>query len=1349
MGGKTSTTTQQVQIPKEVMDRYNAVNTRAEGLGDTPFKQYSTDPAAFVAQLNNQQLAGTNQINASAGAYQPYFAQAGEAMRAGMGSAQPGELNLGQFYNPYQQQVIDATMKQMGQANEQAQSGALGTAISSGAFGGDRAGIAAANLANQQGLAMGSTLAGLNAQNYNQALAAAQQQQGVQLGATQADLARLMQGGQFYAGLGQAAQQAGIQGGEAMLNAGTLGQQTEQAGLSALYNQFQQQQAYPFQIAQFLANIAMGTGALSGSTTATTQPGSFWSDRRLKRDIKRIGTSDNGLPVYTFKYKGDDTEQTHVGYMADEVEKKHPDAVGVAGNGYKYVDYDRASRAEGGGVAGPYGSPVGSESPYAAGYVPQAYLPVGELITADPALLQQARQSMAEQLAAAARLGESAKSLDGTWQWAKDRWGGEEREETQGEAEASRGVQRAYGGPAYLSAGVAGRQNPVEKSTYLSETLDSQGKRNDELMRPNSSPERRKSGLENVVDLGKLALGFMGMERGGVVGRHGYATDGAVETDEERLRRVLAAEAGSATNALPSGVVPQPDRISRPVSYNLPENRPDVEFRTPSGTRGSYDPDTGVMRDYAGNAVTGEAGDVFRNIATGAQEAERGALATGLANARLMQEQSPTSENTQGLKAAQDAYTTASSYPTAREARASYVPPSELAMREAGVSAPAVPVTDQGQGLGARLMSNEPPIYPEPGLAISTSQRPMPRPEGLGAAPVTEATQPGGVVPPMVMAPEVVTPAPADAASDPFGFAVGFTLQHEGGFNPSDANGAPVNRGINAAYHPEVDIENLTEEQARDIYRRDYWQPINGDRIAAEDGPEMARAVFDTAVMSGPDTALDLYRRSGGDPQSFLRMRADYLNDLALKNPEKYGKYVKAWNNRTLALGGPNMMTQYGEQGLQQPERSGLAAGLLTPEKRYEDRNTLGKVFYNEDGSLNRDALLSLASGVGGMLASPSQFFLPTVGAGLQNFASTYAGLEKQAADVGETKARTMETVNRAVAQAFFRAGQDGPIMVTLANGQPVTLDKYLSDPSLRVSTDPNVEREVREEAQRRQGSAPVSGAGGAVFNTPVVQGYIAGEATAANMNFTGAQERSATIEQGLENSAEAARASRASMLLQTDAVANLVSPDATVRSGALGELKVTAVRYANELLRAGGYEPITGADDAQIAQKAAIAASLDRASGGGQQSFEALNALLVANPNVQNEPEANAKLMATLMLAQQRAVDAAEFARSYKLDPNNGYRLVTDAPKAFDELYRRRYLAEEGALKTLILHGYETPSGWPKSPMEYLMDQSLSAADRNEVIRKTLLSYGYTEDQIAPLASAGGTLDMARYFGG
>ena len=141
--------------------------------------------------------------------------------------------------------------------------------------------------------------------------------------------------------IGSGAQAAGLAGAQAQLTAGQAQQQTEQAGLTALYNQFLQQQSYPFQTTQFLGNIAEGTGALSGSTTSSTQPAPYFSDERLKEDIQPIGKTFDGLNIIKFKYKGD--KQTHVGLSAQDVERKHPDAVGLAG-GYKTVDYDAATK---------------------------------------------------------------------------------------------------------------------------------------------------------------------------------------------------------------------------------------------------------------------------------------------------------------------------------------------------------------------------------------------------------------------------------------------------------------------------------------------------------------------------------------------------------------------------------------------------------------------------------------------------------------------------------------------------------------------------------------------------------------------------------------------------------------------------------------------------------------------------------------------------------------------------------------------------------------------------------------------------------------------------------------------
>jgi len=65
--------------------------------------------------------------------------------------------------------------------------------------------------------------------------------------------------------------------------------------------------------------------------------GGSYSDRRLKEDIKRVGITDGGLPVYTFRFKGE--KRTYMGVMADEVLNKIPEAVSKDDNGFYRVNY--------------------------------------------------------------------------------------------------------------------------------------------------------------------------------------------------------------------------------------------------------------------------------------------------------------------------------------------------------------------------------------------------------------------------------------------------------------------------------------------------------------------------------------------------------------------------------------------------------------------------------------------------------------------------------------------------------------------------------------------------------------------------------------------------------------------------------------------------------------------------------------------------------------------------------------------------------------------------------------------------------------------------------------------------
>jgi hypothetical protein len=367
-GGSTTTTNNVTQIPPEVLARYNAVNARAETVAQAPYQAYSQDPNAFVAPLSQTQQAGIQNTNAMAGAAQPYYGAATGLAAQSTGSVNPSGLNVGQYMNPYTQSVVNATQAAMNQQQGQQLSQQQADAIRGGAFGGDRAGLQRAQLMGQQSLAQAQAIAPLYQQNYNQALAAAQQQQGVGLGAEQANRQNLQNAAQLFGNIGTSAQQAGLAGAQAQMQAGQQQQQTQQAGLQALYNQFQQQQGFPYQQAQFLANIATGTGALSGNassgTSTTTGGGGFFSDERLKENIKKVGETNDGQPIYRYNYKGD--QRTQIGLLAQDVEKDHPEAVGSS-QGYKTVDYKKATegaihKEDGGALSGTDAYSIGAPS---------------------------------------------------------------------------------------------------------------------------------------------------------------------------------------------------------------------------------------------------------------------------------------------------------------------------------------------------------------------------------------------------------------------------------------------------------------------------------------------------------------------------------------------------------------------------------------------------------------------------------------------------------------------------------------------------------------------------------------------------------------------------------------------------------------------------------------------------------------------------------------------------------------------------------------------------------------------------------------------------------------------------
>lgn len=134
-----------------------------------------------------------------------------------------------------------------------------------------------------------------------------------------------------------------------------------------------------------------------------------------------------------------------------------------------------------------------------------------------------------------------------------------------------------------------------------------------------------------------------------------------------------------------------------------------------------------------------------------------------------------------------------------------------------------------------------------------------------------------------------------------FDKAITFTLSYEGGYSndPKDPGGE-TKYGISKRYHPNVDIKNLTQGAAMEIYRKEYWDVMKCDDLPFP----LDICIFDSAVNPGP-----------GATTSFLKLSTDW-RDVIMYRIQYYldrhkDLYLRGWLNRcrdlwNLAKGGLN-----------------------------------------------------------------------------------------------------------------------------------------------------------------------------------------------------------------------------------------------------------------------------------------------------------------------------------------------------------------------------------------------------------------------------------------------------------
>lgn len=86
-------------------------------------------------------------------------------------------------------------------------------------------------------------------------------------------------------------------------------------------------------------------------------------------------------------------------------------------------------------------------------------------------------------------------------------------------------------------------------------------------------------------------------------------------------------------------------------------------------------------------------------------------------------------------------------------------------------------------------------------------------------------------------------------------------ISHEGGYsNDAKDPGGETNFGISKRAYPQVDIKNLTRDAAKQIYKRDYWDRAQCDKLP----PTLAYLLFDAAVNSGIGQAIRFLQRALG-----------------------------------------------------------------------------------------------------------------------------------------------------------------------------------------------------------------------------------------------------------------------------------------------------------------------------------------------------------------------------------------------------------------------------------------------------------------------------------------------------
>lgn len=145
-----------------------------------------------------------------------------------------------------------------------------------------------------------------------------------------------------------------------------------------------------------------------------------------------------------------------------------------------------------------------------------------------------------------------------------------------------------------------------------------------------------------------------------------------------------------------------------------------------------------------------------------------------------------------------------------------------------------------------------------------------------------------------------------------FNLAIDRVLGHEGRYvnDPNDPGGE-TNWGISKRSYPNVDIKNLSRDDAVDIYRHDFWDPLKADSKPKA----VVYQLLDFAVNSGIRASIRAYQRALGvpddgqfGPRSDMAAKAMSVSDQIMllsaerleymTNAKNWPQHGKGWARR-------------------------------------------------------------------------------------------------------------------------------------------------------------------------------------------------------------------------------------------------------------------------------------------------------------------------------------------------------------------------------------------------------------------------------------------------------------------